>query len=88
MDPFLLQAMIFSIVVIVLLGGFTLLFPLTRQLGKILDKKYLEDGTDGTNAEEVAALRRAVQALTGDVKRLSEQQEFTEKLLERPRPED
>ncbi len=88
MDPFLLQAMIFSIVVMVLLGGFTLLFPLTRQLGKILDKKYLEDRTDGTNAEEVAALRRAVQALTGDVERLSEQQEFTEKLLERPRPED
>ena len=76
------------IVVIVLLGGFTLLFPLTRQLGKVLEKKYLEDGTDGTNAEEVAALRRAVQALTGDVERLSEGQDFTEKLLEGPRPED
>ena len=79
--------MIFSIVVIVLVGGFTLLFPLTRQLGKVLEK-YLEDGTDGTNAEEVAALRRAVQALTGDVERLSERQDFTERLLEGPRPED
>ncbi len=87
MDPFILQAMIFSIVVIVLLGGFTLLFPLTRQLGKVLEK-YLEDRTGGTNAEEVAALRRAVQALTGDVERLSERQEFTERLLEGPRPED
>ncbi len=88
MDPFILQAMIFSIVVIVLVGGFTLLFPLTRQLGKVLEKKYLEDGTGGTNAEEVAALRRAVQALTGDVERLSERQDFTERLLEGPRPED
>ncbi len=87
MDPFILQAMIFSIIVIVLLGGFTLLFPLTRQLGKVLEK-YLEDGTGGTNAEEVAALRRAVQALTGDVERLSERQDFTERLLEGPRPED
>ena len=52
MDPFILQAMIFSIIVIVLLGGFTLLFPLTRQLGKVLEKKYLEDGTGGTNAQD------------------------------------
>ena len=88
MDPFILQAMIFSIIVIVLLAGFALLFPLTRQLGKVLEKKYLEDGTGGTNAQEVAALRRAVQALTGDVERLSERQDFTEKLLEGPRPED
>ncbi len=88
MDPFILQAMIFSIIVIVLLAGFALLFPLTRQLGKVLEKKYLEDGTGGTNAEEVAALRRAVQALTGDVERLSERQDFTERLLEGPRPED
>jgi hypothetical protein len=42
----------------------------------------------GQNAEEVAALHRAVQVLTGDMERLSERQEFTEKLLERPRPED
>ncbi len=63
-------------------------FPLTRQLGKVLEKKYLEDGTGGTNAQEVAELRRAVQALTGDVERLSERQDFTERLLEGPRPED
>ena len=88
MDPFILQAMIFSIVVIVLLGGFTLLFPLTRQLGRVLEKMYLEDGTGGTNAEEIAALRRSVQALTGDVERLSERQDFTERLIEGPRAED
>ena len=88
MDPFILQAMIFSIVVIVLLGGFTLLFPLTRQLGRVLEKMYLEDGTGGTNAEEIAALRRAVQAISGDVEQLSERQDFTERLIEGPRAED
>jgi hypothetical protein len=88
MDPFILQGMIFSIVVIVLLGGYALLYPLTRQLGKVLEKKLLEDGTGGTNPEEIAALRRAVEALTGDVERLSERQDFTERLLEGPRPED
>ncbi len=88
MDPFILQAMIFSIVVIVLLGGFTLLFPLTRQLGRVLERMYLEDGTGGTNAEEIAALRRAVQAISGDVARLTERQDFTERLIEGPRAED
>jgi hypothetical protein len=88
MDPFILQGMIFSIVVIVLLGGYALLYPLTRQLGKLLEKKLLEDGIGGTNPEEIAARRRAVEALTGDVERLSERQDFTERLLEGPRPED
>lgn len=88
MDPFILQAMIFVIVIIVLVAGFTLLFPLTRRLAAILEKLYLTDGAEGTDADEVAALRRAVQALTGDVQRLSERQDFTERLLESPRPED
>ena len=88
MDFFILQAMIFSIVVIVLVGSFVLLFPLARQLSKVLEKRYLEDGSGGMSAEEIQALRQAVEVLTSDVERLNERQDFTERLLEGPRSED
>ncbi len=88
MDPVILAGMIFSLVVLLLVGGFTLLFPLTRRLAAVLEKRYLTDGAEGTNAEEVAALRRAVHALRREVEQIGERQDFTEKLLERPRSED
>ena len=88
MDPFILQVMIFVIVILVVVGGFAMLFPLTRQLTAILEKRYLDDGAEGANADEVAALRRAVHALRGEVEQIGERQDFTEKLLERPKSED
>ncbi len=88
MDPVILAGMIFSLVVLLLVGGFTLLFPLTRRLAAVLEKRYLTDGAEDANAEEVAALRRAVHALRGEVEQIGERQDFTEKLLERPRSED
>ncbi len=88
MDPFILQAMIFAIVVLVLVGGFALLFPLTRRLAAVLEKRYLEDDAGGAEEDEVAALRRAVDALRGEVEQIGERQDFTEKLLEGPKSED
>jgi hypothetical protein len=88
MDPYILQVMIFVIVILVVVGGFAMLFPLTRQLTAILEKRYLDDGAEGSNADEVAALRRAVHALRGEVEQIGERQDFTEKLLERPKSED
>ncbi len=88
MDPYILQVMIFVIVILVVVGGFAMLFPLTRQLTAILEKRYLDDGAEGANADEVAALRRAVHALRGEVEQIGERQDFTEKLLERPKSED
>ena len=88
MDSVILAGMIFSIVAMILLGGFTLLYPLTRRLAEVLEKRYLQDGAEGVSADEVAALRRAVHALRGEVERLDERQEFTERLLEGPPSED
>jgi hypothetical protein len=88
MDPYILQVMIFVIVILVVVGGFAMLFPLTRQLTAILEKRYLDDGAEGSNADEVAALRRAVHALRGEGEQIGERQDFTEKLLERPKSED
>ncbi len=88
MDPFILQVMIFVIVLVVLVGGFALLFPLTSRLAAVLERRYLQDGAEGADADEVAALRRAVHALRGEVEEIGERQDFTEKLLERPKSED
>ncbi len=88
MDPYILQVMIFVVVILVLVGGFAMLFPLTRQLTAILEKRYLDDGAEDANADEVAALRRAVHALRGEVEQIGERQDFTEKLLEGPKSED
>ena len=88
MDPFILQVMIFVLVVLALIGGFALLFPLTRQLAAVLEKRYLGDDVEGADADEVAALRRAVHALRGEVEQIGERQDFTEKLLEGPKSED
>ena len=88
MDPYILQVMIFVIVILVVVGGFAMLFPLTRQLTAILEKRYLDDGAEDANADEVAALRRAVHALRGEVEQIGERQDFTEKLLEGPKSED
>ena len=88
MDPYILQVMIFVVVILVVVGGFAMLFPLTRQLTAILEKRYLDDGAEGSNADEVAALRRAVHALRAEVEQIGERQDFTEKLLEGPKSED
>ncbi len=83
MDPVILAGMIFSIVVIMLIGGFVLLFPLTRQLGAYLEKRMLSENSEASRAQ-LAHLARAVEHLTDEVARLSDRQDFTERLLERP----
>ena len=88
MDPFILQVMIFVIVIVVLVGGFALLFPLTSRLVAVLETRYLKDGAEGADADEVAALRRAVHDLREEVEQIGERQDFTDKLLEAPRSED
>ena len=85
MEPEVVAGMIFSIAVLVLIGGFILLVPLTRQLGTYLERRMLPDGDAGEAAEEVRRLTRAVASLRDDVVRLSERQDFTERLLEKPR---
>jgi len=88
MDPAMLPMMVFTIIVIVLIGGFILLLPVTRRLGQFLeyrmsDKRRIEE------AEDRERLLRAIEALREDVVRLAERQDFTEKLLApREPPED
>jgi len=87
MDPELIPMMIFTIIVIAMGGGFILLFPITRRLGQFLEYRMSEKGRL-QDREEMDRILRALEALRDDVARLAERQDFTERLLERPRNEE
>ena len=86
MDPNALAGMVFTLITLVLIGGFILLLPLSRQLAQLVHQR-LDKGQDMDQDARVASLARAVEALGEEVARLAERQEFTERLLERPRAE-
>jgi hypothetical protein len=83
MDPVIIPSMIFTIAVIMLIGGFVTLFPVTRRLGAFLESK-LRDKQPPEAASplpDFARLLDAIQGLESEVRRLNERQEFTERLL-------
>ncbi|MFW5951612.1 MAG: hypothetical protein ACOCVZ_05800 [Gemmatimonadota bacterium] len=82
-----LAGMLFSLLMVLIIGGFILMFPLTRRLGKLLELRIQERRESALPAEEVAALREAVAGLQDQLERLADRQAFTERLLETGRPE-
>ena len=80
----MLQLMIFTIVALVLIGGFIVLFPLTRRLGQFLEHRMAE-ASRPREIEDRANILKAIESLRADVAHLAERQTFTERLLERPR---
>lgn len=86
MDPELIPMMIFTIIVLGMAGGFILLFPITRTLGRYLEFRMTQK-VRVEDQERMELLLRAVESLRDDVARLAERQDFTEKLLERPKGE-
>ena len=87
MDPEIIPMMIFTIIVLAMVGGFILVLPLTRRLGQFLEYRMSERSRLMEN-EEREALLRAIESLRDDVARLAERQEFTERLLDNPRPKE
>ena len=82
MDPMAVAGMIFTLIFTILIGGFILLFPVTRRLGLFLESK-LQDKKSDTQDQlaETQQLRELLRSLEAQVKLLNERQEFTEQLL-------
>ncbi len=77
-----LAGMVFSLLIVLVIGGFILLFPLSKRLGQLLEMR-LEERREGVlPPEDVAVLLETVQTLQDEVERLAERQAFTERLLE------
>lgn len=87
MDPEMIAVMVFSVIVLAMLGGFVVLLPITRRLGAFLEYRMTER-TRVMENEEREALLRAIESLRDDVARVAERQEFTERLLDKPRPKE
>lgn len=85
-----IAGMIFSLLLALIIGGFILVFPLTRRLGKLLEIR-MEERRQAVEAEagpsvprrDLAVLRDVIEALQGEVAALAERQQFVEGLLER-----
>jgi hypothetical protein len=85
MDPSaqMFAIMAFFLVVIVTIGGFVLLMPLSRQLAKFLEFRMRENsGTSQGMETELRQVRVIVEALEEKLLRVSDRQEFVEKILE------
>jgi hypothetical protein len=82
-DPELIPLMIFTVIVLAMIGGFVVLLPVTRRLGQFLEYR-MSEASRVRESEERERILRAVESLRDDVARLAERQDFTERLLERP----
>lgn len=78
MDVEFIVSLVFSLLVIVIVGGGILLFPIMRRLGRLLERRLEAEALPG---DELRRLRAAVRSLTAQVHSLQERQDFTEKLL-------
>lgn len=92
-DPFMLAAFTFTLLVILLIGGFVIAFPVSRRLGALLEE-WVEERRRARlgagDAEELhrrlADVRDRLDRLEEHVERVSERQQFTESLLEGTEP--
>ncbi|NJD10521.1 MAG: hypothetical protein FIB01_08835 [Gemmatimonadetes bacterium] len=82
MDPRMLSMMVFTLLAIIIAGGFVLLMPLSRQLARYLAYRMQDKAGVGEGVEaELRRLRAAVEGLDQKLHLVDERQEFLEKVL-------
>lgn len=77
-----LAGMILTLLLTIIIGGFILLFPLSRRLAALLEQRVRDRAESASDAERLEPLREALHALQADLERLTERQEFMERVLE------
>lgn len=83
MDIIPIAGMLFSLLVVLVIGGLILLFPISRRLGRFLEIRIDERMEwDTLPRETLDELRDLVEGLQSEVARLGERQRFVERLLE------
>ena len=74
--------MAFVLLLITIVGGLKLLEPVANSLAAMIDRRAQGADPELLSPSEVEDLRRSVEELQSEVHRLTEAQEFTERLLE------
>jgi hypothetical protein len=89
MDPYTAWGMIFSVVMVLIVGGFVVSFPVVRRLGNLIEEWIrerqgvrLEQGQVARLDGQMEQLRGALDSLHAQVTLLGERQEFVENLIE------
>jgi len=88
MDPTAVAGMVFTLLLALSIGGFILLFPLSRKLGQLLEQRLgTKPPLDDQAQQQIADLRQMLEGMQADLTRIREHQEFVEKLVA-PRHDD
>jgi hypothetical protein len=86
MDPFFLMVFTFILLLVLLVGGFVVIYPVTRRLGSYLEMQLDKRRESGTDAARLEEMHREIQQLSAELRRLSERQSFTDSLLSERSP--
>jgi type VI protein secretion system component VasK len=86
MDPFFPLVFGFVLLLVLLVGGFIVLFPLTRQLGAYLEMQLEKRREQSVETASLEAIQRELRQLSDQLRDLAERQSFTDELLAQ-RPE-
>jgi len=93
MDPYTLGGMIFSLIMVLIIGGFIVTFPIVRRLGGLMEEYIrerrdtrLDRGELGRVEGELQHVREALETLRRQLDLVQERQDFMEELVERPDP--
>lgn len=81
MDPAALAGMIFTLLLLGMIGGFILLIPASRRLGAILDYWLKEKTETSSPSAETAQARALLESVATRLEALEEKQVFMEELL-------
>lgn len=81
MDPNALAGMIFTLILTLLVGGFIILFPITRRLGQALEVWIAEHRRSGTLPPETATILSRLDDITIRLSEIEEQNTFLERLV-------
>jgi hypothetical protein len=86
MDLTPLAGMVFTLILMMMIGGFILLFPLSRRLGALLESRIQEKKQVVSPDPDLARLTEVVHSLQNQVQSLIERQDFVEHLLQAGKP--
>lgn len=86
MDPTAVAGMIFTLVAMGMVGGFVLLFPISRRLGKYLENRLELRESDPALQAQLRRMESRLEDLQKNVEELTERQSFSESLLSSREP--
>ncbi len=86
MDIVPLAGMLLSLLMVLIIAGSILMFPIMRRMGRLLELRIEERRGGALPAAQVEELKELVRGLEEEVARLSERQTFTERLLSEGSP--